>query len=38
MMQKLRRNNLFELFVLENKRKYLNITKNRIKNFVKQKN
>jgi len=29
----LRRNNKFELFVLENEKKYLNITKNRIKKF-----
>ena len=31
----LRRNNPFELFVLENQKKYLNITKNRIKKFNK---
>jgi hypothetical protein len=31
----LRRNNLFELFVLENEKKYLNISKNRIKKFNK---
>ena len=33
----LRRNNLFELFVIENEKKYLNITKKRIKNFYKKK-
>jgi hypothetical protein len=31
----LRRNNPFELFVVENEKKYLNITKNRIKKFNK---
>ena len=31
----LRKNNLFELFVVENEKKYLNITKNRIKYFNK---
>ena len=31
----LRRNNPFELFVVENEKKYLNITRNRIKNFNK---
>ena len=31
----LRRNNPFELFVLENEKKYLNISKNRIKKFNK---
>ena len=30
----LRRNNPFELFVLENERKYLNITKQRIEKFM----
>ena len=34
----LRRNNLFELFVIENEKKYLNITKNRIEKFYKQLN
>ena len=32
-IQKLRRNNPFELFVVENEKKYLNITKNRILKF-----
>ena len=32
--KKLRRNNLFELFILENEKKYLNITKKNIKNFI----
>ena len=32
-VKNLRRNNPFELFVLENEKKYLNITKKRIKNF-----
>ena len=36
--KKIRRNNLFELFVLENERKYLNITKKRIKKFNKTQN
>ena len=31
----LRRNNPFEIFIVENERKYLNITKNRIKKFNK---
>ena len=31
----LRRNNLFELFVVENERKFLNISKKRIKKFIK---
>lgn len=35
-IQKLRRNNPFELFVLENEKKYLNITKKRINNFFKK--
>tara|TARA_X000000950_G_C13911360_1_gene659080 strand:- start:3440 stop:4234 length:795 start_codon:yes stop_codon:yes gene_type:complete len=34
-MRRLRRNNPFELFILENEKKYLNITKNRIVNFKK---
>ena len=34
-MKILRRNNPFELFILENERKYLNITKQRIKKFNK---
>lgn len=34
-VKSLRRNNKFELFVLENEKKYLNITQNRIKNFNK---
>ena len=34
----LRRNNPFELFVVDNERKYLNITKNRIKQFNKSLN
>ncbi len=33
--KKLRRNNLFELFVLENEKKYLNISRNRIRKFQK---
>tara|TARA_B100001093_G_scaffold436911_1_gene435568 strand:- start:452 stop:1258 length:807 start_codon:yes stop_codon:yes gene_type:complete len=33
--KKLRRNNLFELFILENERKYLNISKKRINKFQK---
>ena len=37
-IKSLRRNNLFELFVLENEKKYLNITKNRIKKFNKHLN
>ncbi len=32
----LRRNNPFEIFILENERKFLNITKNRIKKFNKE--
>jgi len=34
-VKKLRRNNLFELFVVENDKKYLNITRNRILKFNK---
>ncbi len=34
-VKKLRRNNPFELFVVENEKKYLNITKSRILNFNK---
>ena len=34
-MRRLRRNNPFELFILENEKKYLNITKHRIVNFKK---
>ena len=34
-VKQLRRNNPFELFVLENEKKYLNITKNRILKFIK---
>ena len=34
----LRRNNLFELFVIENEKKYLDITKKRIEKFYKQLN
>ncbi|MDC1256081.1 hypothetical protein N8Z66_00195 [Pelagibacteraceae bacterium] len=34
-VKKLRRNNLFELFVIENEKKYLDITKNRILKFNK---
>ena len=34
-VEKLRRNNPFELFVIENEKKYLNITKKNIKNFNK---
>jgi hypothetical protein len=34
----LRRNNQFELFILENEKKYLNITKKRIKKFSKKLN
>ena len=34
-IKKLRRNNPFELFVIENEKKYLNITKNRILKFNK---
>ena len=30
----LRRNNPFELFVIDNEKKYLNITKQRIKNSI----
>ena len=37
-IKSLRRNNLFELFVLENEKKYLNITKNRIEKFNKHLN
>jgi hypothetical protein len=33
----LRRNNLFELFVIENEKKFLNISKKRIRNFIKSK-
>ena len=36
-IKKLRRNNPFELFILENERKFLNITKNRIKKFYNKK-
>jgi hypothetical protein len=32
-ISKLRRNNPFELFILENEKKFLNITKKRINNF-----
>ena len=32
----LRRGNLFELFILENNKKYLNITKKRINSFLKK--
>ena len=35
-IKKLRRNNPFELFVIENEKKYLNITKNRILKFNNQ--
>ncbi len=35
---KLRRNNPFELFILENERKYFQITKKKIKKFIKKKN
>ncbi len=35
-IKKLRRNNPFELFILENEKKYLNISKNRIKSFFKK--
>tara|TARA_B100001057_G_scaffold499219_2_gene609052 strand:- start:5246 stop:6049 length:804 start_codon:yes stop_codon:yes gene_type:complete len=34
-IKKLRRNNPFELFVIENEKKYLNITRNRIQKFNK---
>ncbi len=34
-VKKLRRNNPFELFVLENEKKYLNISKNRVQKFNK---
>ena len=37
-VKQLRRNNPFELFVLENEKKYLNITKNKIKKFCKDLN
>tara|TARA_B110000003_G_scaffold265455_1_gene291328 strand:- start:5551 stop:6339 length:789 start_codon:yes stop_codon:yes gene_type:complete len=33
---KLRNNNLFEIFILENKKKYLNISKKRISNYIKE--
>ena len=33
-----RRSNPFELFVLENEKKYLNITKKRINNFINERN
>ena len=36
-IKNLRRNNPFELFILETSRKYLNISKKRIKNFYKKK-
>ena len=35
---KLRRNNPFELFILENEKKYLKITKKKIKNFIQKRN
>ncbi len=35
-VEKLRRNNPFELFILENERKFLNISKKRIKLFIKK--
>ena len=35
-ISKLRRNNPFELFILENEKKFLNITKKRINNFNKK--
>ena len=37
-VNKLRRNNPFELFILENEKKYLNISRNRILNFKKKNN
>ena len=37
-IQNLRRNNPFELFILENEKKFLSITKRRLSNFVKKKN
>ncbi len=36
-IKNLRRNNPFELFVIENEKKYLNITKKKIENFNKEK-
>ena len=36
--KKLRRDNLFELFILENEKKYLNITKKNIQKFIKKNN
>ena len=36
-IKKLRRNNPFELFILENEKKFLDITKNRIKKFYNKK-
>ncbi len=37
-VKKLRRNNPFELFIVENEKKFLNITKKRIENFKSKKN
>ena len=37
-VKKLRRNNPFELFIVENEKKFLNITKKKIENFKRKKN